>query len=120
MLKAGYTHQLRAASSQWKSVRRSDRATEIVGDIATATWSTVRKGDESRSLMTHFGLSRMPFAKSIVAADHFRARPTLKPWPALASASSEGLLGVLVGDVGCGKTIAVRAAVDGVDCTRFR
>lgn len=33
---------------------------------------------------------------------------------------SEGLLAVLVGEVGCGKTIAVRAAVDGLDRTHFK
>lgn len=70
--------------------------------------------------VTHFGLTRMPFAKSIAAADLFPRAAHAEAVARIGFCISEGLLGVLVGEVGCGKTIAVRAAVDGLDRTRFQ
>lgn len=65
--------------------------------------------------LTHFGLTATPFTKSVPAAD-------LYPRPALAEAvarinfvvASSGL-GIVVGDVGVGKTVALRAAVASLD-----
>jgi type II secretory pathway predicted ATPase ExeA len=70
--------------------------------------------------VTHFGLTRMPFAKSIAAADLFPRSAHAEAVARIGFCISEGLLGVLVGDVGCGKTVAVRAAVDGLDRTRVQ
>ncbi len=68
----------------------------------------------------HFGLTRTPFGKSIPARDLF-------PRPAHAEAIArisfcvvESALGVVTGDVGAGKTVALRAAVAGLDPTRHQ
>jgi len=68
----------------------------------------------------HFGLARTPFGKSIPARDLF-------PRPAHAEAIArisfcvvESALGVVTGDVGAGKTVALRAAVAGLDPTRHQ
>jgi hypothetical protein len=68
--------------------------------------------------LTHFGLTATPFTKSVPAAQ-------LCQRPALAEAvarinfvvASSGL-GIVVGDVGVGKTVALRAAVAGLDPLR--
>jgi type II secretory pathway predicted ATPase ExeA len=70
--------------------------------------------------VTHFGLTRMPFAKSIPAADLFPRAAHAEAVARIGFCIAESLLGVLVGDVGCGKTVAVRAAVDGLDRTRHQ
>ena len=70
--------------------------------------------------VTHFGLTRMPFSKSIAAADLFPRAAHAEAVARIGFCVVEGLLGVLVGDVGCGKTVAVRAAVSGLDRTRHQ
>jgi type II secretory pathway predicted ATPase ExeA len=72
------------------------------------------------SWAAHFGLARTPFGKSIPARDLF-------PRPARAEAIArisfcvvESALGVVTGDVGAGKTVALRAAVAGLDPTRHQ
>jgi type II secretory pathway predicted ATPase ExeA len=67
-----------------------------------------------------FGLRRTPFGKSIAAKDLY-ARPAHQE--AIARINFcvvENALGVLTGDVGAGKTVAVRAAVTGLDPTRHQ
>jgi type II secretory pathway predicted ATPase ExeA len=72
----------------------------------------------SPSWITHFGLTHTPFTKSIAAADLFARAAHAEAVARLGYCIAEGTLGVLVGDVGAGKTVAVRAAVAGLDRTR--
>ncbi len=68
----------------------------------------------------HFGLARTPFGKSIPARDLF-ARPAHAE--AIARVSFcvvESAIGVVTGDVGAGKTVALRAAVAALDPTRHQ
>jgi type II secretory pathway predicted ATPase ExeA len=65
----------------------------------------------------HFGLQRAPFSKSIAPQDLF-ARPTHDEAVArVRFCVQERLLGVIVGEVGAGKTVALRAAVSQLDPT---
>lgn len=65
--------------------------------------------------VSHFGFTAMPFGKGIAAADLF-ARPSHDEAVArIRFCVSESLLGVIVGEVGVGKTVALRAAVHGLD-----
>jgi type II secretory pathway predicted ATPase ExeA len=71
----------------------------------------------SPAWITRFGFSRTPFGKAIPAADLF-SRPSHEE--AIARARfcvQERLLGLIVGEVGVGKTVALRAAVDQLDPT---
>lgn len=70
--------------------------------------------------VTHFGLTRMPFSKSIAAHDLYPRAAHAEAVARVGFCIAEGLLGVLVGDVGCGKTVAVRAAVTTLDRTRHQ
>jgi type II secretory pathway predicted ATPase ExeA len=70
--------------------------------------------------VTHFGLTRMPFSKSIAANDLFPRTAHTEAVARIGFCVAEGLLGVLFGDVGCGKNVAVRAAVTGLDRTRYQ
>ena len=70
--------------------------------------------------VTHFGFTRTPFGKSI-SANHLFARDSLNEAVArIRFCIAETLLGVITGDVGAGKTVAVRAAVAGLDPTRHQ
>ena len=70
------------------------------------------------NLQAHYGFTRMPFGTAIpidalyASAAHKEAVARLR-W--LISARG---LGALTGEVGCGKTVAVRAAVAGLDASR--
>lgn len=67
----------------------------------------------------HFGFTRTPFSKS-VPADRLFARVAHKEAVArIQYCIAESALGVLTGDVGAGKSVAVRAAVAGLDRTRY-
>ena len=68
--------------------------------------------------ITHFGFTHTPFTKSIAASDLFARAAHTEAVARLGYCIAEGTLGVLVGDVGAGKTVAVRAAVAGLDRTR--
>jgi type II secretory pathway predicted ATPase ExeA len=70
--------------------------------------------------VTHFNLTRMPFGKAIAAADLFPRAAHAEAVARIGFCIAEGLLGVLAGEVGCGKTVAARAAVDGLDRTRYQ
>lgn len=69
--------------------------------------------------VTHFGFTRTPFSKSIAAGDLFPRAAHAEAVARIGFCIAEGALGVLVGDVGSGKTVAVRAAVAGLDRTRY-
>jgi type II secretory pathway predicted ATPase ExeA len=67
--------------------------------------------------VSHFGFSATPFSKTIAASDLF-TRPSHEEAVArVRSCVAESLLGVIVGEVGVGKTVALRAAVHGLDPT---
>ncbi|MBM4394035.1 MAG: AAA family ATPase [Deltaproteobacteria bacterium] len=65
----------------------------------------------------HFGLAATPFGKAIAAADLF-GRPSHDEAVArVRLCVAESLLGVVTGEVGTGKTVALRAATAGLDPT---
>ena len=68
--------------------------------------------------VTHFGFTRTPFSKSIAPKDLFTRTAHSEALARINFCISERALGVLVGDVGCGKTVAVRSAVSALDPTR--
>src|SRR5262249_43381473 len=59
----------------------------------------------------HFGLSRTPFGKSIPARSLFGRAAHAEAIARINFCIVEQALGVLTGDVGAGKTVALRAAV---------
>lgn len=67
--------------------------------------------------VAHFGLTRTPFSKSIPAPDLFSRVAHEEAVARIRFCVAESALGVVVGDVGAGKTVAVRAAVAGLDPT---
>ena len=68
----------------------------------------------------HFGLSRTPFGKSIAARDLFPRQAHAEAIARISFCVVESALGVVTGDVGAGKTVALRAAVAGLDPTRHQ
>jgi type II secretory pathway predicted ATPase ExeA len=68
----------------------------------------------------HFGLARTPFGKAIAAGDLFARQAHAQATARIGFCITETLLGVITGDVGAGKTVAVRAAVAGLDPTRHQ
>ena len=68
--------------------------------------------------VAHFGLVRTPFSKRIAAADLFTRAAHAEAVARIGFCVTESALGVVTGDVGVGKTVAVRAAVAGLDPTR--
>src|SRR2546421_7338143 len=66
----------------------------------------------------HFGLARTPFGKAIAAGDLFARQAHAQATARISFCIDQILLGVITGDVGAGKTVAVRAAVAGLDPTR--
>ena len=59
----------------------------------------------------HFGLARTPFGKSIPARDLFTRQAHAEAIARISFCVVESALGVVTGDVGAGKTVALRAAV---------
>lgn len=68
--------------------------------------------------VAHFGLTRTPFSKRIAASDLFARAAHAEAVARIGFCVAESALGVVTGDVGCGKTVAVRAAVASLDPTR--
>ncbi|MGD0883244.1 MAG: AAA family ATPase [Acidimicrobiales bacterium] len=68
----------------------------------------------------HFGLTRTPFGKGIAAKDLFGRRAHDEAVARINFCVAESALGVVTGDVGAGKTVAVRGAVAGLDPTRHQ
>jgi type II secretory pathway predicted ATPase ExeA len=67
--------------------------------------------------ISRFGFAHMPFGKNIAASDLF-SRPSHEEAVArVRFCVHERLLGVIVGEVGAGKTVALRAAVEQLDPT---
>ncbi len=70
--------------------------------------------------VAHFGLARTPFSKSITTKDLFVRQAHEEAVARISFCIVESALGVVVGDVGAGKTVAVRAAVAGLDPSRHQ
>jgi type II secretory pathway predicted ATPase ExeA len=68
----------------------------------------------------HFGLTRTPFGKAIAARDLFPRQTHAEAIARISFCVVESALGVVTGDVGAGKTVAVRAAVAALDPTRHQ
>jgi type II secretory pathway predicted ATPase ExeA len=68
----------------------------------------------------HFGLTRTPFGKSIPARDLYARQAHAEAVARISFCVVESALGVVTGDVGAGKTVAVRAAVAALDPTRHQ
>ncbi len=70
--------------------------------------------------VSHFGLKRTPFGKGIAAKDLFSRQAHEEAVARINFCIVECALGVVTGDVGAGKTVAVRAAVSALDPTRHQ
>ncbi len=70
------------------------------------------------TLQSHYGFTVMPFTAAIPAPGLFGSAAHKEAVARLRWLISARGLGVLTGEVGSGKTVAVRAAVDGLDTSR--
>jgi type II secretory pathway predicted ATPase ExeA len=70
------------------------------------------------TLQAHYGFTVMPFTAAIPVGGLFGSAAHKEAVARLRWLISARGLGVLTGEVGCGKTVAVRAAVDGLDASR--
>jgi type II secretory pathway predicted ATPase ExeA len=70
--------------------------------------------------VSHFGLKRTPFGKGIAAKDLFSRQAHEEAVARINFCILECYLGVVTGDVGAGKTVAVRAAVSALDPTKHQ
>ncbi len=68
--------------------------------------------------VTHFGFTRTPFTKQIPARDLYARDAHAEAVARICFCVAEAALGVVCGEVGAGKTVAVRAAVATLDSTR--
>ena len=68
--------------------------------------------------VTHFGFSRTPFTKRIAARDLYLRDAHAEAVARICFCVADAALGVVCGEVGAGKTVAVRAAVATLDQTR--
>ena len=71
-----------------------------------------------QTLQAHYGVTVMPFTASVPAAALFGSAAHKEAVARLRWLISARGLGVLTGEVGSGKTAAVRAAIDGPDPSR--
>jgi type II secretory pathway predicted ATPase ExeA len=67
----------------------------------------------------HFGLTRTPFTKTVPANKLFDRAAHAEAVARIHYCINQAALGVVVGDTGAGKTVAVRAAVASLDRTKF-
>jgi type II secretory pathway predicted ATPase ExeA len=67
--------------------------------------------------VSHFGFSRMPFSKTIPAAKLCERASHQEAVARIRFCIGESLLGVITGEVGVGKTVALRAATTQLDPT---
>jgi type II secretory pathway predicted ATPase ExeA len=69
-------------------------------------------------LASFYGFSRMPFRRDLAPGQLHRHAPHAEAVARIRWLVGEAALGVLTGEVGCGKTVAVRAALAGLDASR--
>ena len=67
--------------------------------------------------VTHFGFTRTPFSKTIPASQLCDRASHQEAVARIRFCIAESLLGVITGEVGVGKTVAVRAAISQLDPT---
>src|SRR5437879_12123430 len=65
--------------------------------------------------ISHFGFTRMPFSKTIPATKLCERASHQEAVARIRFCVAESLLGVITGEVGVGKTVAVRAATSQLD-----
>ena len=87
----------------WSSARRRSGAVMAGVDI----WAA------------HFGFARTPFTKSVPADKLFERAAHAEAVARVNYCINQSALGVIVGDTGAGKTVAVRAAVASLDRTKY-
>jgi type II secretory pathway predicted ATPase ExeA len=64
---------------------------------------------------THFGFTKLPFSKNLSAKDLLDRASHQEAVARIRFCIAEALLGVITGEVGVGKTVAVRAAISQLD-----
>jgi type II secretory pathway predicted ATPase ExeA len=69
-------------------------------------------------LQAHYGFTRMPFGRSLAPQMLHRHASHAEAAARIGWCISEGALGVVTGEVGAGKTVAVRAALAQLDPSR--
>jgi type II secretory pathway predicted ATPase ExeA len=69
-------------------------------------------------LRAHWGLTRMPFAKDLAPSMLHTHRSHQEAVARIAWCVEERAIGLLTGEVGAGKSVAVRAALNGLDASR--
>ncbi len=69
-------------------------------------------------LQAHYGFTRMPFGRALAPGMLHRHTSHAEAVARIAWCINERALGVLTGEVGAGKTVAVRAALAGLDPSR--
>ena len=69
-------------------------------------------------LQPHYGLTRMPFGKALAPQMLHRHASHAEAVARISWCISERALGVVTGEVGAGKTVAIRAALAGLDASR--
>jgi type II secretory pathway predicted ATPase ExeA len=70
------------------------------------------------NLQAHYGFTRMPFTASVPAPALFASAAHKEAVARLRWLISARGVGILTGEVGAGKTAALRAAADGLDPSR--
>jgi type II secretory pathway predicted ATPase ExeA len=70
-------------------------------------------------LRAHYGFSRMPFGRDLAPGMLHSSRAHAEAVARIGWCIDERALGVITGEVGAGKTVAVRAAVAALDASRF-
>ena len=86
----------------------------------TTTTTTPTATTSRAPWVAHFGFARTPFTKQLAARDLFARDAHAEAVARIGFCVAETTLGVLCGDVGVGKTVAVRAAVHALDRTRYQ
>jgi type II secretory pathway predicted ATPase ExeA len=69
-------------------------------------------------LRAHWGFTRMPFAKDLAPSMLHAHRSHAEAVARIGWCVEERVMGVVTGEVGAGKTVAVRAALAGLDASR--
>ena len=69
-------------------------------------------------LQAHYGFTRMPFGKALAPGMLHRHASHAEAVARIGWCISERALGVVTGEVGAGKTVAVRAATSALDPSR--
>jgi type II secretory pathway predicted ATPase ExeA len=69
-------------------------------------------------LRSHWGLTRMPFAKTLAPSMLHTHRSHAEAAARITWCVAERAIGLITGEVGAGKSVAVRAALSGLDTSR--